>query len=180
MSLSIAPLTAADAPAYRALMLEAYAQAADAFTSTAEERAGEPLAWWVARIGTADGLQQCFGAFEAGQLVGSVALEFAHKPKTRHTALLIGMYVRPGARRLGAGRALLQAAVAAAAARPGLRLLSLTVTEGNEAALGLYRAAGFVAWGVQPLAIRTPSGYKGKVHMAMQWPDGAEAATGAA
>ena len=39
----IAPLTASDAPQYRELMLEAYVQAADAFTSTAEERANEPL-----------------------------------------------------------------------------------------------------------------------------------------
>ena len=36
---TIAKLTAQDAPAYRALMLEAYAQPGDAFTSTAEERA---------------------------------------------------------------------------------------------------------------------------------------------
>ena len=168
MNLHIAPLTAADAPPYRELMLEAYELAADAFTSTAEERAGEPLAWWVERIGSAGGLHQCFGAFEAGQLVGSVGLERARKPKTRHSALVIGMYVRPAARHLGAGRALMQAVVAAAAAQPGLQQLRLTVTEGNEAAIHLYRSIGFVAWGVEPLAIWTPSGYKGKVHMAMQ------------
>jgi ribosomal protein S18 acetylase RimI-like enzyme len=168
MSLHIAPLGAADAPAYRQLMLEAYVQAADAFTSTAEERAAEPLAWWVQRIGTAGGPHQCFGAFEHGRLVGTVGLEFASKPKTRHSALVIGMYVQPAARRLGAGRALLQALLAAAAARPGLLLLRLTVTEGNEAAIGLYQSVGFVAWGVEPLAIRTPSGYKGKVHMVLR------------
>ena len=62
----------------------------------------------------------------------------------------------------------MQAGVAAAAAQPGLQQLRLTVTEGNEAAIHLYRSIGFVAWGVEPLAIWTPSGYKGKVHMAMQ------------
>lgn len=68
----ITALTAADAPQYREVMLEAYAQAADAFTSTPEERASEPLAWWVNRIASASGLTQSFGAFEAEQLVGTV------------------------------------------------------------------------------------------------------------
>ncbi len=71
-------------------------------------------------------------------------------------------------RRLGAGAMLLQAVVAAASARPGIRTLRLTVTEGNEPALRLYESFGFSSWGVEPLAIRTPSGYKGKVHMALQ------------
>ncbi len=164
----IAPLTASDAPQYRELMLEAYVQAADAFTSTAEERAKEPLAWWVNRIASASGLSQSFGAFEAEQLVGTVALEYSAKAKTRHSALVIGMYVKPSARRFGAGAMLMQAAISAARAQPGLRILRLTVTQGNEAALRLYESVGFSAWGVEPSAIHTPSGYKAKVHMAMQ------------
>lgn len=164
----IADLTVSDAPQYRELMLEAYVQAADAFTSTAEERAREPLSWWVNRIASASGLSQCFGAFQAEQLVGTVALEYSAKPKTQHSAHVIGMYVRPLARRQGAGAMLMQAAVAAARARPGLRILRLTVTQGNEAAIRLYESVGFSAWGVEPLAILTPSGYKAKIHMAMQ------------
>ena len=164
----IAALTAPDAPQYRELMLEAYVQAADAFTSTAEERAQEPLSWWVNRIASASGLSQSFGAFQAEQLVGTVALEYSAKPKTLHSALVIGMYVKPTARRLGAGAMLMQAAIVAARAKPGLRILRLTVTQGNEAAIRLYESVGFSAWGVEPMAILTPSGYKGKVHMATQ------------
>ena len=164
----ISALTASDAPQYRELMLEAYVQAADAFTSTAEERAKEPLSWWANRIASASGLSQSFGAFEAEQLVGTVALEYSAKPKTQHSALVIGMYVRPAARRLGAGARLMQAAIAAARARPGLRVLRLTVTQGNEAAIRLYESVGFSTWGVEPMTILTPSGYKAKVHMAMQ------------
>ena len=164
----ITALAASDAPQYRELMLEAYVQAADAFTSTSEERAMEPLSWWANRIASASGLSQSFGAFQAGQLVGTVALEYSAKPKTRHSALVIGMYVRPLARRLGAGAMLLQAVVAAAAAKPGIHMLRLTVTQGNEAAIRLYQSAGFSAWGVEPVAILTPSGYKAKVHLALQ------------
>ena len=164
----ITALSASDAPQYRELMLEAYVQAADAFTSTAEERTREPLSWWANRITSASGLSQSFGAFQAERLVGTVALEYSAKPKTQHSGLVMGMYVKPVARRLGAGAMLMQAAIAAARARPGLRMLRLTVTQGNEAAVRLYQSVGFSAWGAEPMAILTPSGYKAKIHMAMQ------------
>lgn len=168
----VAPLTAADAPAYRALMLQAYARDADAFTSTAQERAAEPAAWWAQRIAATSGLTQGFGAFSGTpggeRLVGSVALEYSAKPKTRHGVLVVGMVVQPEARRQGAGRALMQAAIAHARARPGVRLMRLTVTEGNTAAIGLYQALGFRAWGVEPMAIAGQAGgLLGKVHMVL-------------
>jgi ribosomal protein S18 acetylase RimI-like enzyme len=163
----VAALTASDALQYRELMLEAYVQAADAFTSTAEERAAEPLSWWVNRIAAPSGLGQSFGVFQGSQLVGTVALEFSAKPKTQHSALVIGMYVKPQARRTGAAKLLMQAAVAAARARTGILVLRLTVTEGNAPALRLYESVGFTAWGTEPQAIHTPAGYKGKVQMSM-------------
>jgi GNAT superfamily N-acetyltransferase len=158
-------LDSTHAAAYRGLMLEACEQASDAFTTTAAERRAEPESWWIRRIGSADGSTTAFGAWDAGSLVGSVALEYAIKPKTRHSALVLGMYVRPSHRGRGLGRALLAAAVAAASARQGLLVLTLTLTEGNDAALRLYRAAGFAVWGVEPLAIRAESGFKGRLHM---------------
>jgi ribosomal protein S18 acetylase RimI-like enzyme len=163
--MQIATLEATDAARYRELMLEAYTQAADAFTSTAEERRAEPLSWWIHRIAAPSGLSQSFGAFQGRQLVGTVALEYSTKPKTCHAALVLGMYVRPQARRLGAGSRLMQAAIAAARAREGIQVLRLTVTQGNEPAVRLYESAGFSTWGVEPLAIHTPSGYKGELHM---------------
>ena len=161
----IALLQPSDAPQYRALMLQAYELAADAFTSTAGERAAEPEAWWVNRIADPRGMTAGFGAFQGDRLVGAVALEFSSKPKTRHKALVIGMYVSPAARRSGAGKALLAAAMAHARSRAGTLVLTLTVTQGNEAAIKLYRAAGFEAFGTEPMAILTPGGYRGKVHM---------------
>ena len=110
----VAPLQLADAPYYRALMLEAYELATDAFTSTAAERVTEPLSFWEKRIADPSGLSVAFGAFEGGALIGSVALEFSAKPKTKHKGHVIGMYVAPTARGTRAGRALMQAAVARA------------------------------------------------------------------
>lgn len=162
-ALRVAPLQAADALRYRALMLEAYELAADAFTSTPQERAAEPEAWWVKRI--TDAHSVVLGAFAGDALVGTVALEFSTKPKTLHKAHVLGMYVQPGFRAFGAGKALMDALLALAAQRKGVELLNLTVTEGNEAALKLYRSVGFESFGTEPMAIRTPDGFKGKVHM---------------
>jgi ribosomal protein S18 acetylase RimI-like enzyme len=161
----VAELSAQDASRYRSLMLHAYEHAADAFTSTAEERAAEPESWWLERIGGPHGRKVAFGAFDGSELVGTVALEYSHKPKTLHRALVIGMYVLPGSRSSGVGRALLDAACRHALARPGMRTMVLTVTEGNAPAIALYRSFGFQPVGTEPMAILTPSGYKAKLHM---------------
>ncbi|AJQ95595.1 GNAT family N-acetyltransferase [Gynuella sunshinyii] len=163
----IATLIPTDVAAYRALMLEAYEQAPDAFTTTADEREAEPESWWVKRMGSAVGLATSFGAWQGSSLVGTVALKYSAKPKTLHSALVLGMYVQPEQRGKGIGLALLNAAIAAASARPEVLALTLTLTEGNAPALRLYRSAGFVSWGTQPQAIRTSAGLKGKVHMSL-------------
>jgi RimJ/RimL family protein N-acetyltransferase len=164
----VALLQPSDALPYRQLMLEAYELAADAFTSTAAERANEPETFWIKRIADPNGLSAAFGAFENQSLIGTVALDFSAKPKTRHKALVIGMYVAPAARGTGTGRALLQAVIEHARGKAGLLMLTLTVTEGNERAINLYRAAGFEIYGVEPMAILTPGGYKGKVLMCLK------------
>lgn len=166
MSLLVRPLREHDATAYRQLMLDAYAESPDAFTSTADERAGEPLSYWVARIASNSAL--ALGAFVDGELIGSVALEREKKPKTRHKALLIGMVAAPAQRRLGVGRALMAALLDQARQLPGLLRINLTVTEGNVAAIRLYESFGFVPWGREPQAICTADGrLLAKLHLGL-------------
>lgn len=166
----IAQLSAQHAPSYRALMLHAYASAEDAFTSSPQERAAEPQSWWIARIAEPKGLSHVFGAFLDDELVGTVTLEFQAKPKTAHKAHLIGMFVSEAARGGGVGRALMQAAMRLAADRPGIRVVTLTVTEGNAAAIALYESFGFKSFGVEPMAIAAQQGFKSKVHMWLEMP----------
>ena len=172
----VSTLTPQDAPRYRALMLHAYEAAADAFTSTAQERAKEPESWWVKRIADPTGLSVAFGAFESGELIGTVTVEFAAKPKTKHKALLIGMFVLESSRGLGAGKSLVGAALSTARQRQGTRVVTLTVTEGNGPAIRLYESFGFQVFGVEPMAIATPRGFKGKVHMWLPLPSAPSAA----
>jgi RimJ/RimL family protein N-acetyltransferase len=72
-----------------------------------------------------------------------------------------------------------RAALAAARARPGVRVVTLTVTEGNDAAVGLYARCGFRAFGTEPLAIATPAGFRSKVHMWLDLAAGPPPGTGA-
>jgi ribosomal protein S18 acetylase RimI-like enzyme len=173
----IARLAASDAERYRALMLRAYEVAADAFTSTAEERAAQSESWWVKRIADPASLSIGYGAFIGDELAGTATIEFATKPKTRHKAHLIGMFVSEALRGRGVGRALVQAALAAAAARPGVVVVTLSVTEGNAPAIALYESCGFRTFGIEPMAIATPSGFKSKVHMWLQLADGSSSAS---
>jgi RimJ/RimL family protein N-acetyltransferase len=166
----IRTLSACDVDQYRELMLEAYALAPDAFTTTAEERALEPESWWMKRIAAPRGLGASFGAMDEDKLVGTVAIEYSAKPKLKHAALIIGMYVRESARGKGIGKALLAAAMGHASQRPGTEVVTLTVTEGNAPAIRLYQGAGFEAWGTQPMAIATPRRVSGNSAWSSPWP----------
>jgi ribosomal protein S18 acetylase RimI-like enzyme len=75
------------------------------------------------------------------------------------------MYVAPAFRRRGWGERLVVAALEAARARDGVRLVQLTVTDGNRAAQDLYAACGFVPFGVEPQAVAEDGAFLAKVHM---------------
>jgi ribosomal protein S18 acetylase RimI-like enzyme len=155
-----------DAQAYRTLMLEAYARHPDAFTSTAAERAALPFTWWQARLREDDDASEMvLGAFDGATLAGAAGLSFEARERARHKATLFGMVVAPAARRRGHGRALVRAALDAAQARPAVRIVQLTVTDGNAAARALYETCGFTAFGVEPYAVAVEGRFLAKVHM---------------
>lgn len=165
MNIRVERLTARALQAYRALMLEAYASVPDAFTSTAQERALAPEAWWIRRLDDPSGLSLVLGAWQGEALVGTVALEFSDRSKLRHKGHVIGLYVQPVARGQGVAAALMAQALECARQRPGLLVLTLTVTEGNRAAESLYRSFGFDEFGLEPMAIATPEGFRAKRHL---------------
>lgn len=163
MSLQIQHLTPDDAAQYRALMLEAYERHPQAFTSSVREREKLPLAWWAARL---DGeLDLLLGAFSEGRLLGIVGLAFELREKARHKATLFGLYVTAEQRGSGLGRQLVQHLLAEAAGYEGLRLVQLTVTAGNDAALSVYQRCGFVQFGLEPQAVCVGEDYLDKIHM---------------
>ena len=125
-----------------------------------------PLEWWTARVSDRpDSNQLTYGAFAGDRLVGVAGLKFGRRERTKHKALLFGMFVRPRFRGRGIARALVDAALEHVRSRPGTRVVRLTVTEHNAAALRLYESCGFRRYGTEPLAIRAGEGFLSKVHM---------------
>lgn len=164
--MTIRRLVPSDAADYRALMLEGYERHPDAFTSSAAERAALPLSWWQKRLDTSPQADQIvLGAFDGARLVGAAGLQFEPREKARHKANLFGMYVDPASRQGGHGRELVSAALAFAASREGVKLVQLTVTEGNVPAQSLYEQCGFATFGVEPFAVALDGAYLSKVHM---------------
>jgi ribosomal protein S18 acetylase RimI-like enzyme len=159
--MEIRRLALSDAAPYRALMLDGYAAHPEAFVASVAERGPLPLAWWESRIDT-----ECvFGAWTGDRLVGVAGFVGETRPKTRHKATLYGMYVDVGFTRRGIGERLVVTILDQATMQQPLRIMQLTVTDGNRPAQALYERCGFVAFGVEPYAITTDNGYVAKVHM---------------
>jgi len=154
------------APIYRELMLEAYGLHPDAFTSSVAERSRLPLTWWESRLSAEpQAAELVLGAFLDGALAGVVGLSFESREKLRHKARLFGMYVPANRRGNGLGTTLVQAALDAARLRSEVRTVHLTVSETNQRARSLYEKCGFVAFGLEPMAVAVGPTFVSKVHM---------------
>ena len=136
-------LTLAEAPAFRALRLDALRDHPADFGSTHATEAMLPLAHFVGQL--AD--NHVLGVFLDGVLTGVAAIGFRAKAKEAHRADLWGVYVAPGGQGRGAAQARVDAALAVGFARA--EQIELSVRVGNARALALYRSRGFVATGTE-------------------------------
>jgi GNAT superfamily N-acetyltransferase len=141
---------------FRELRLRALADSPDAFARTLAEALGENDAYWVklTESVTAPGGQVMLVAEVEGRPVGlAFGLFDKEREKIGHVG---GMWVDPSARGGGAGRALLDAAIAWARSR-ALDRLELWVTKGNAPAERLYERAGFADTGRRDALASNPA-----------------------
>ncbi|WP_431288999.1 GNAT family N-acetyltransferase [Roseateles chitinivorans] len=153
-------LTEGDLPAYKALRDAMLARHEQAFTSDAEtERAREAASYRV-RLHPQAGGKSLFtlGAYAQARLVGALTCEHENRKKVMHIAHLIGMMVDDDYRGRGIGKRLLQQALVLLRREPRLESVTLSVTAGNQAAIAVYRQAGFTRYGHLPRAIRLSDG----------------------
>jgi ribosomal protein S18 acetylase RimI-like enzyme len=163
----IRPLGAGDLADYKRLRDDMLALHPEAFTSDAGAEAGKEPADYLHRLGLErrDGGQFLLGAWRRRRLVGAIGCERDARLKVRHIGHIIGMMVRPEARRAGLGALLLEAAVAEAR-QAGLEMLTLSVTAENAGAVRLYGRHGFVAYGTLKRALKVGGRYHDKMLMA--------------
>ena len=163
----IRPTSEADAPAYRALRLQAILAHPEAFGMDYETSIGQPIEHWQERMrkGAGDDESVSYVAEAAGALVGMTVLVRNDLPKTRHAASIFGVYTHPDWRGTGVADALMQACVDYARAL-GIRLVRLGVVTTNISAIQLYLRCGFSVYGVEPESIQYGGVYYDELLMA--------------
>lgn len=110
------------------------------------------------RAGLASGDTTIFAARDAenGRILATAGLVRDSKIKRSHIAMIWGVYVTPAARGRGLGRSVVSAAIDAARQwnQPPIAMIVLTVSQNAPEARRLYESLGFIAWGVEPDALR--------------------------
>jgi ribosomal protein S18 acetylase RimI-like enzyme len=158
--IQIRGLAPADAALYRDIRLEGLRCDPEAFGSTFEAENARPLTFFSERLGGS----AAFGAFRGSELVGIAGLLIREGQKEAHKGLLVGMYVRPSARKSGVGRRLVETVVEFA--RHRVELVQLAVVSENEQARRLYERLGFVKYGLEKNALKQDGHYYDEVLMA--------------
>lgn len=137
-----------DAAPFQALRLRGLRECPEAFASSHDEEADEPLQAVALRLAPRpDGA--VFGAWRGQDLVGVLGLQRERLQKLAHKAFVWGMYVAPEARRSGVGRSLLRHALVHASTELKVRQVTLGVNAANRGAVELYRSEGFEVFGTE-------------------------------
>lgn len=162
-----------DAAAWWALRLRALREHPEAFGSDYDEARLRPLARATGFLRPHPDAAGDFvlGAFAGGMPVGTIGFRRERRGKMRHKGAIWGVYVAPEGRGRGLGRALLTATIALARAQPDLEQIALAVVTENAAALALYRALGFVEYGIERRALRVGGRYYDEALLTLQLHD---------
>jgi ribosomal protein S18 acetylase RimI-like enzyme len=158
--IGIRRLAAGDAEIFRDIRLEALRRNPEAFGSSFAAESINPTSWFADRLSRSSVL----GAFRAAELIGIAALVIQSGEKMAHKGSLVGMYVRPDARRAGVGRRLVEAVIDLAGQH--VELIQLSVVEENEIARRLYSGLGFVQYGMEIHALKQGGRYYDEILMA--------------
>lgn len=152
MSITIRPLAAPDAAAFRTLRLLGLEESPAAFGSShaaEKDRSVESFAQSIAN-------GHISGGFDGDRLVAVAGFYVMAQQKAAHRGVVWGVYVHPRSRGQGIATAVLQAVIAHARTRVIQLHLSVTTT-GH--ALRLYQKLGFVIYGTEPRALHVDGRY---------------------
>ena len=155
-------LEPADVEGYGELRLEGLRLEPDAFGASLEEELALGPEGFADRLGPG---RHTYGGFDGEMLAGTVAMVRGSQQKSRHKALLVGMYVRPAFRGRGLARRLIAHLLTQASLVDGLEMVQLAVGTSNAAAIRTYLAAGFEIYGTERHAMKIAGRYVDEHHM---------------
>jgi len=159
--IQIRQLSPADAASFSELRLEGLRLNPEAFGSTYDFEKDQPLDRYTGWLTNS----AVFGAYQNSHLIGTASFTQLSGLKDSHKGLLRAMYVRPAARRSGAGRQLVQAIIDHA--RPKVEQLQLAVVSTNQPAIHLYQSLGFQQYGLEKNALKHNGQYSDEILMSL-------------
>ncbi len=158
--MEIRALTHADEAAFRELRREGLADSPHAFSESVADHDATPADVWTARFAALNDDNFIIGAFDdSGALIGSVGLGRNTQQKTRHKAIIWGVYLKPNARGSGIAKAMLLEAISRAKSLAGLEQIKLGVRTGDNAARRLYLSVGFEHYGTERHSLKIGEEY---------------------
>lgn len=148
-----------DAMQFRELRLYALQDSPTAFSADYQKNLNHPIQYWEELLTMHADESTMFLAVDENTLIGMTGIARGGSPKTRHSATIWGVYVRPEWRGLHIAEELIQACFAWARARK-IVAARLGVTATNLSAIRCYERCGFKITGTEPRAVY----YEGQYH----------------
>ena len=140
-----------DVTQFRELRLHALENAPTAFSSDYEVYRNKPESHWESRLAF-DEYRTIFFADYENQLIGMTGIHRNESPKTKHSAEIFSVYVRPQWRGLHIAEALIEACIRWAKARE-VNIVKLGVVSASTSAIRCYQRCGFTIYGTEPRGI---------------------------
>ena len=130
------------------LRLEALQDSPTAFSGDYQVNLNQPMSFWENRL-RVDELGCIFLAEHDHRLIGMTVIRQRESPKTKHSADVLSVYVRPKWRGAHIAEGLIEACAQWAKTR-NVVILKLGVMAANTSAIRCYERCGFKIYGTEP------------------------------
>ena len=157
-SVDIREANLADAAKYRELRLYALQDSPTAFSADYQINLGAPMSFWEGRVKPDEHGVILFAEHE-NNLIGNMGIRTGESPKTKHSATVWGVHIRPEWRGLHIAGRLMEAGIEWAKMRR-VEIVKLGVVTTNTSAVRCYERCGFSIYGTDPRGIF----YEGKYY----------------